>query len=72
MIYKNIFNFREQDLVSMVDFMYCGEAHIKESDLETFLNAAKDLQVIYTLDLSLLFTFYKKSHGYICFLNMLS
>jgi len=37
--------FREQDLVSMVDFMYCGEAHIKESDLETFLNAAKDLQV---------------------------
>ena len=66
----NIFNFREQDLVSMVDFMYCGEAHIKESDLETFLNAAKDLQVIYTF----IFSFYKKLHGYkyLCILNKLS
>ena len=37
--------FRDTDLNSIIDFMYCGEANVLESDVERFLDSAKDLKV---------------------------
>ena len=43
--------FRDTDLNSIIDFMYCGEANVLESDVERFLDSAKDLKVDNVIDL---------------------
>ena len=43
--------FRDTDLNSIIDFMYCGEANVLESDVERFLDSAKDLKVDNIIDL---------------------
>ena len=34
-----------QDLVAIIDFLYCGEANILQADLDSFLSLAEDLKV---------------------------
>ena len=34
-----------QDLVAIVDFLYCGEANIFQQDLDSFLDLAEDLKL---------------------------
>ena len=43
LIYMRGLNSR--NLVSLVDFIYCGEVNINQDDLETFLFIAKDLEI---------------------------
>ena len=49
--------FRDTDLNSIIDFMYCGEANVLESDVERFLDSAKDLKVDNVIDLYLQWKF---------------
>ena len=36
---------KSQDLVAMVDFLYCGEANIPQENLDAFLAVAEELQL---------------------------
>ena len=36
---------RSDDLSSVVDFLYCGEANVFQANLETFLALAEELQL---------------------------
>merc|ERR1719319_869135 len=36
---------KSQDLVAMVDFLYCGEANIPQVNLDAFLAVAEELQL---------------------------
>ena len=60
--------YRDSALTSIIDFMYCGEANVLESDLERFLDSAKDLKVgTYYMTIALNLDIYTifSQHGYI-------
>ena len=36
---------KSEDLVAMIDFLYCGEANVSQESLESFLSVAEELQL---------------------------